>query len=159
MRRERRDTCARSQQSGGGARQAVAPPVWKSDPYALLEDGAMLVRVVELQGPEWVRAFQRWSLRIGCAGVDEPVDLSLFLNLAGDKAAPAVPGRQSKFYKHWTMANGEAPKNGQAMNWEVFLDKYFMAEVEQVAKDAKGQAKGEGETYSRISHFIRREDM
>ena len=119
----------------------------------------MLVRVVEIQGPEWVRAFHRWSLRIGCAGVDEPVSLSLFLNLAGDKAAPAVPGRQSKFYKHWTMANGEQPRKGQVMDLGIFMDKYFMAEVEQVATDAKGQEKGEGEIYSRIVRFIRREDM
>lgn len=98
----------------------------------------MLVRVVELQGPEYVRAFQRWSLRIGCAGVAEPAELSLFVNLAGDKNAPGVPGRQSKFYKHWKMANGEPPKKGQPMNWDVFMDKYFTAQVERVTKDAKG---------------------
>jgi hypothetical protein len=119
----------------------------------------MLVRVVEVQGPEWVRAFQRWSLRIGCAGLHDAVSLSLFLNLAGDRDAPSVPGRQSKFYKHWTMANGAQPRKGQVMDLSIFMDKYFMAEVEQATKDAKGEEKGEGEIYSRIVRFIRREDM
>lgn len=119
----------------------------------------MLVRAVEIQGPEWLRGNQRWSLRVGCAGVHEPVSLSLFLNLAGDKNAPGTPGRQSKFYKHWTMANGEPPRKGRPMNWDVFLDRYFMAQVEKVTKNSKGVEKPEGEIYSHISHFIRREDM
>jgi hypothetical protein len=91
--------------------------------------------------------------------VHEPISLSLFLNLAGDKNGPAVPGRQSKFYKHWTMASGAQPRKGQVMDLEIFIGKFFMAEVEQVAKDANGQEKGEGEIYSRIVRFIRREDM
>ena len=124
-----------------------------------MENGRVLVRVVELQGPEWVRAFQRWSLRLGCRGVAEPAELSLFINLAGDKDAPGVPGRQSKFYKHWAMANGGPPKKGEGMNWNIFLDKCFMAEVEKVTEDSEGEEKSESEIYSRISHFVRLVDM
>jgi len=119
----------------------------------------MLVQVVKLQGPEWVRQFQRWSLRIECTGVYEPIKLSLFVNLAGDRGKPGLPGRQSNFYKYWTMANGQPPKKGQAMNWDIFLNKFFMAEVGKVRTDASGQEKAESEIYSRISRFVRMEEM
>ena len=89
----------------------------------------------------------------------EHVSLSLFLNLGGDKSGLGVPGRQSKYYKHWTMGNGGPPKKGQAMNWDVFLDKFFVAEVEKSTTDANGKEKVDEEIYSRISHFVRREEM
>jgi hypothetical protein len=156
MKRDRRRRSVGHERVNEGA---IAPPVWESDPYPVTDDGRMLVQVVKLQGPEWVRKFQRWSLRIECTGVYESVDLSLFVNLAGDKNKPGLPGRQSNFYRYWTMANGQPPKKGQAMNWDVFLGKYFMAEVGKVRTDASGQEKAEGEIYSRISHFIRLEEM
>ena len=125
----------------------------------MIDDGRMLVRVTELQGPEWVRNYQRWSIRLGCEGVHEPVSLSLFINLGNDPAGPRVAGRQSKYYKHWSMANGQPPAKGQSMAADVFLDKFFMAQVEKATKGTKGEAKGDEEIYSRIIHFIRLEEM
>jgi len=157
---ERRPTSrGRGQRPERAAKRPVAPPVWDKDPYPVTEDGMLLVRVVAVQGPEWIRNFQRWSVRLECAGVFEAVSLSLFLNLGGNQAGPSVPGRQSKFYQHWSMANGGPPKKGQAMSFEVFLDRFFMAKVERATKDSKGEAKSEDEVYSRISHFVRREEM
>jgi len=142
------------------ARQGViAPIVWNKEAYSVTDDGPILVRVVEIQGPEWVRNYQRWSLRIGCMGMLEPVSVSLFLNLAGDEGGPSLPGRQSKFYKHWSMANGDSPRKGQAMNWNIFMDKIFVAEVTKVEKNSKGEEKNGCEVYSRISRFIRRVDI
>jgi hypothetical protein len=159
VKRRRRTARTRSSQSSANALHAIAPPVWDKEPYAVTDDGPLLVRVVEVQGPEWVRKYQRWSIRLECKGVFEPVSLSLFLNMGGDKSGPGVPGRQSKYYRHWTMGNGGPPKKGQAMNWDVFLDKFFVAEVEKSSTDAKGKEKIEEEIYSRISEFVRREEM
>jgi hypothetical protein len=157
--RRRRIDTARLLRPNRAARRPIAPPIWDKEPYTVTDDGPLLVRVLEVQGPEWIRKYQRWSIRLECKGVFEPVSLSLFLNLGGAKGGPGVPGRQSKYYKHWTMGNGGPPKKGQEMNWEVFLGKFFVAKVEKSTTDAKGKEKIEEEIYSRISEFVRREEM
>lgn len=124
----------------------------------MIDDGKLTVRVVEIQGPEWVRAFQRWCLRLGCEAVHEPASLSLFFNLGGDKSGPGQLGRQSKFFTHWTMAKGAPPKKGEAMDWGIFLGKAFVAEVQRVTKNAEGEEKQDGEEYSRIVRFVRRDE-
>jgi hypothetical protein len=148
-----------SLQRSGAAGGPVAPPVWDKGEYAVTDDGPLLVRVVSVQGPEWIRKYQRWSIRLECEGVFETVSLSLFISLSDNPSGPSVGGRQSKFYRHWSMANGGPPKKGQAMNWDAFVDKFFMAEVKKSTKNGQGEVKEEEEIYSRITHFVRREEM
>jgi radical SAM protein with 4Fe4S-binding SPASM domain len=91
----------------GSQPEEVAPPIWDKEAYAIIDDGPILVRATSTQGPERVLKYHRWSLRVECIAILEPVNLSLFLNFAGDAAKPGRPGRQSKYFKHWIMANGE----------------------------------------------------
>jgi hypothetical protein len=135
--------------------QLVTPPVWEREQYARITSGRHLVRVVKLQGPEWVRAFRRWSLRLECVVVEDGALLSAFFNLGGTPDAPSMPGRQSKYFRAWTMANGEAPRKGQPLDWNIFLDKFFTAEVADCSKDSKDREKSEGEIYSKITDFLR----
>lgn len=140
-------------------RVSVTPPVWGKDPYPRVHPGRYLVRVVGWQGPEWVRSLRRWSLRLECALVDEPVSLSVFFNFGGTPEHLGTPGRLSKYYRHWVMANREPPRKHQPMDWAIFVDKWFTAEVEDASKDGSGREKCEADIYSRISQFIRLEQL
>jgi hypothetical protein len=118
-----------------------------------------MVRVVELQGPEWVRAYRRWSLRPECIVVDEGISLSAFFNLGNNPEGPSTPGRQSRYFQAWVMANGEPPQKGEPLDWNIFLGKYFTAEVADCTRDSKDREKCEGQIYSRITEFVRLEPM
>src|SRR5882757_4118149 len=67
--------------------KASAPTlVWEGVEYPRMEPGRYLVRGSKVQGPEWVRAFSRWSLRVEFATVHEPGGVSAFFNLGNDRA-------------------------------------------------------------------------
>ena len=146
-----------------GARRHASPVVsidrgagliWRGPDYPVLSAGLYTVRGVRFQGPEWVRSFRRWSLRIEFALVHESVSVSAFFNFGNDPDAYRI-GRQSRFYKAWVIANGEHPRKGQKMAPEVFLDgQFFEVEVETSDRDSDGKPKQEAEVYSRITRII-----
>lgn len=129
--------------------------VWRGPDYPLLDPGKYIVRGVKVQGPEWVRSFQRWSLRIEFALVSEPGLVSAFFNLGPDKATKSI-GRQSRYFRAWAIANGGPPSRGQEMSADVFLDgQFFEVQVEHCDTDARGEPKQRAEIYSRITRLIR----
>jgi hypothetical protein len=130
-------------------------PVWAKDAYERIDGGERLVRVTALQGPEWVRSYGRWSLRIECCTMDEPGTVSAFVNLGRNRERPVPGGRKSKFYRWWCMANGAPPRRGEAMDYAVFMDKCFWALVSDSKVDENGKSKQEFEIYSRITDFLR----
>jgi hypothetical protein len=134
------------------SRPAAIPPllVWEQDDYPRVDGGLRMVRAHKIQGPEWVRAFSRWSLRIEFHLMDERGTVSLFLNLGTDRERPTVGGRKSRFYRFWTLANGGPPRKHEVMNYEIFLGKCFWARIEDCTKDSEGRPKLDGEKYSRI---------
>ena len=109
-----------------------------------------MVRAHKIQGPEWVRAFCRWSLRIEFHLMDEPGTVSLFVNLGTNRDRPTVGGRRSNYYRFWTMANGTPPRKGEAMHYDIFIGKCFWALVENSVTDNAGRQKPEHDVYSRI---------
>lgn len=134
----------------------ISPPIWDRDEYSHIPEGNYLVQVVKLQGPEWVKRFSRWSLRAECQLTDEPVTLSIFFHMGGDKSAVAVPGRQSKFYLSWVMANGSPPRKGEAMDWRIFLGKFFRGKVEDCYRNSRNhkERKNDADVYSVITEFL-----
>jgi hypothetical protein len=141
-----------------GGRESVAPVViWKGREYERLDRGRREVRVVEVQGPEWVRRYRRWSLRVGCQTLDEPGKVSAFLNLGKDPNRPSMgTGRQSRIYKLVTLAKGEPPRNGERIDFEaLLLGKCFLVQIDDCTKNSRGEKKTEGETYSCITDFVR----
>ena len=129
--------------------------LWCGPDYPLLEPGTYVVRALKTQGPEWVRSFCRWSLRIEFALTAEPGLVSAFFNLGNDKSARRI-GRQSRYFKAWTIANGELPRRGEAMSPSVFLNgQFFEVQVEKCDKDSEGNAKLEAEVYSRVTKILR----
>jgi hypothetical protein len=134
-------------------RAAPPAPVCETDPYPRVQPGKRWVRCHKVQGPEWVRAYSRWSVRLECHFLDEEGDVSGFLNLDSDKERPRVR-KQSRYAKVWTMANGRAPRKGDQMNPDVFLDRVFVVCVEDCATDRNGIAHPADAVYSRITEFI-----
>jgi hypothetical protein len=136
---------------------AIVPPsapVWHGEEYPRIESGRRVVCVHHLQGPVWVRAFRRWSLRLECLTVDEPGRVSGFLNLGGDKDKLQIPGRQSNYFKVWSMANGGPPRKGQSLEWEILIDKWFRVQIEKCTHNSKGEPKPDSDVYSRITEFL-----
>ena len=134
------------------SRSIALPPhlVWEQDDYPRVDCGRRMVRAHRIQGPEWVRAFSRWSLRIEFHLMDELGTVSLFLNLGTNRERPTVGGRRSRFYRYWTMANGGPPRKHELMTYDIFVGKCFWARIEDCAKDSEGRPKLDDEKYSRI---------
>ncbi len=132
----------------------VASLIWKGPEYPLLSAGRYTVRAISYQGPQWVRSFKRWSVRIEFALTTEPGFVSAFFNMGDDRSGPRV-GRQSRYYKAWVLANGGHPRKGQEMTPEVFLEgQFFEVEVEMCSQGADGAPKACAEAYSRITKII-----
>jgi hypothetical protein len=136
------------------ASKACAPTlVWEGVEYPRMEPGRYLVRGLKVQGPQWVRAFSRWCLRVEFATVHEPGGVSAFFNLGSDRLKQYI-GRQSKYFQAWTLANGGLPRKGEQMSPDVFLDgQFFWVTVEDSSRKTDGTEKVDAEVYSRITKF------
>jgi hypothetical protein len=127
--------------------------VWQGAEYPRIESGRYLVRGTKFQGPEWVRKYGRWSLRVEFALVYETAVASAFFNMGSNPAGPHI-GRHSKYWKVWTLANGELPRRGQPMSPEVFSQgQFFEVSIEDAIQDSDGKTKADAEVYSRITEF------
>ena len=87
----------------GGRGQAAHPP------------GDYVARCTGFQGPQWVRAFGRWGLRLDFVLDPEEQAVSAFYSLGENRNAFKF-GTRSKYYKDWVRANGGPPKRGQEMS-------------------------------------------
>ncbi|CAN5554097.1 hypothetical protein BH10ACI4_BH10ACI4_33770 [soil metagenome] len=127
---------------------------WHGPEYPVLTPGIYTGVAAKFQGPEWVRSFRRWSLRLEFALMDEAVPVSAFFNFGNVPEGPRV-GRQSRYYKAWTLANGEHPTKGQKMTPAVFLEgQIFEVEVAHCSRDNEGKSKQSAEVYSRIVRIV-----
>jgi hypothetical protein len=108
------------------------------------------------QGPEWVRAFRRWSLRLEFSLFSEDCHVSAFLNMGADSAGPRV-GRRSRFYALWCQANGETPRKGQQMVLGTFTEPglLYLVRVADSVKDGKDEQKPDALVYSRVTEVLK----
>jgi len=108
------------------------------------------------QGPEWVRAFQRWSLRLEFSLLADGTSVSAFYNMGGDRNSKSY-GRRSRFYSVWSQANGEPPRKGQKMTFEVFREEglIYTVRVGNATKDEKQAEKPNALVYSRVTEVLR----
>ncbi len=139
--------------SAGKRSRGNPVPVWEGQQYPRHDEGVRLVQVVKIHGPEWVNRYRRWSIRLVCRLTDELGEVSYFMNMGDKRDEPRV-GRQSNYYKAWTMANGGAPHKGEEMAPQVFLDKFFRARIENCSKDSDDKEKPEDEVYSHVTKLI-----
>jgi hypothetical protein len=161
-------------QDGDSIDQTFANEKQKSIAFPLVWQGVQLVRIpqgvyqgtcINTQGPEKIRRFSRWSLRLGFWIHREDVEISMYLNF-GRADKPEVK-RNSKFFTAWCVANGAPPKLGQHMLPAMFINKRFSVRVEdakmsaELLKNPDGSPskerapKKEGEIYSRVVELLR----
>jgi hypothetical protein len=129
---------------------------WQGVDLPRVSPGNYQAVCVDWQGPDWVRAFRRWSLRLEFSLVADGTLVSAFYNMGSDAAGPFI-GRRSRLYAVWSMANGEAPRKGQRMTWETFTDPalLYLVRVADSLKDGKDSAKPDALVYSRVTEILR----
>jgi hypothetical protein len=137
---------------GRRARKKNLIPVWDGKEYQRHDQGERLIQVCEIQGPEWVRRYSRWSIRLGCCLTDELGEVSYFMNMGTNREGPRA-GRHSNYYNAWTLANGDPPRKGEVMDPKIFLGKFFRASIEDCGKDSNDRDKLPGEVYSHIKEL------
>jgi hypothetical protein len=129
---------------------------WQGVDLPRVSPGDYQAVCVGWQGPEWCRAFRRWSLRLEFSLLTENLCLSAFFNMGCDASGPHI-GRRSRFYAVWSMANGEAPRKGQQMALKAFTDPalLYLVRVADCAKDGKDAAKPDALIYSRVTEILK----
>jgi hypothetical protein len=136
-----------------------------NDSPSLTWQGADLPRVspgdyqavcVAWQGPQWIRAFRRWSLRLEFSLFEDGTLVSAFFNLGSDPEKPHI-GRRTRYYTVWCLANGEAPRKGQQMPPSTFIEAglLYLVRVADCLKDGKEAVKPDALVYSRVTEVLK----
>lgn len=147
---------AKSEQNAKSDKIVPRGPVWQGPTYSRVQPGKYMATVTRIQGPGWVRQYRRWSLLIEfeLLGESEDVRLCAFFNLGEDPAGTRI-GRHSRYFKAWTVANGDLPRKGQEMTPDVFMEgQVYTIEVTDNGKDSDGKPKTEGEVYSTVKTIL-----
>jgi hypothetical protein len=110
---------------------------------------------VNIQGPEKVRRYSRWSLRVGFELLSEPVEISAYFNFG--KGEKPVIMRHGRFFEAWCMVNGDVPRLGQRMTPDVFLEPglLYTVLVVDAAISAERLQKAEHQIYSRVEKILK----
>lgn len=129
--------------------------VWEGAERLRISSGEYTARCVGFQGPEWIRAFRRWGLRLDFVLDPDEQTLSVFYSFGEDRKAPKI-GARSKYFKDWVRANGGPPKRGQAMSPSdlVNAEIAYTVCVSDSVKDEEGKMKDEALVYSRIERIV-----
>ena len=130
---------------------------WQGADIPHIQAGDYQAVCIGWQGPEWCRAFRRWSLRLEFSLVGDGTVISAFYNMGSDLAMPQPQGRRSRFYAAWCRANGELPRKGQQMTLGTFTDKglLYTVRVEDVVKDGKDELKPDALIYSCVTEILK----
>jgi len=128
---------------------------WQGPTYCRVTPGIYTAVATKYQGPDWLKNYQRWSIRLEFSLLDDPdVLVSRFMSL-GEKSDKPSGGRNSDYFKAWVMANGEMPKKGERMLPERFLEgQIYRIMVEDAVKNPDQTAKGDAEKYSRVTKIL-----
>ncbi len=130
--------------------------VWQGETYARIPPGIYQASCTGLQGPQWVPAYQRWSLRLNFMLLDGETEVSAFLNMGSNPKRKSY-GRQSKFYKAWCQANGEPPCKGQRLVFASFTEPglLYTVRVADAVKDDHQKDKPDVLVYSKVMDILR----
>ena len=131
---------------------------WQGADLPRIPPGDYRAVCIGWQGPEWVRAFRRWSLRLEFSLLADGTLVSGFYNFGSDSTGPRI-GRKSRFYAAWCVANGEMPRKGERMTLETFTDPslLYTVRVADAVKDTKEAAKPDAMVYSRVTEILKTE--
>lgn len=129
--------------------------IWEGVDLPRIPPGDYNATCIGWQGPEFVRAFRRWSLRLEFTLLDDGTSVSAFYNLGNDPTRPH-PGRRSRFYAAWSQANGEPPRKGQRMTLDTFTEPVLLytLRVVDAVKDERQKNKPDALVYSKVAEIV-----
>lgn len=134
-----------------------APPslVWRGANRPRIAPGDYPARCTGHQGPQWIREWGRWGLRLEFALDPDEQQVSIFYSFGENRDVPKI-GNRSKYFKDWVRANGGSPNNGQEMSPEVFVNPEigYTVRVSDAVKDGEGKLKDDALVYSRIDRIV-----
>jgi hypothetical protein len=135
--------------------QNIPALVWTGAERPRIPPGEYTGRCTGFQGPQWVREFGRWGLRLDFVLDPEEQAVSAFYSLGEDRNAFKI-GTRSKYFKDWARANGGPPKHGQKMNPGVLVNPEigYTVRVGDATKDSEGKVKDDALVYSRIDRIL-----
>jgi hypothetical protein len=123
--------------------------------FARVPAGTYDAVAVNIQGPEKVRRYGRWSLRIGFQLLSDPVEVSMYLNFG--KGEKPVIARHGRFFEAWVLVNGDVPRLDQRMNPDIFLDSglLYTVLVVDAATSSERLQKPDAMIYSRVEKILK----
>lgn len=129
--------------------------VWEGAERPRIPPGEYTARCTGFQGPQWVREFGRWGLRLDFVLDPEEQAVCAFYSLGENRNAFRI-GPRSKYFKDWVRANGASPKPGQEMSPAVLVNPEigYTVHVGDAAKDGEGVVKDDALVYSRIDKIL-----
>jgi hypothetical protein len=128
---------------------------WRGANFVRVEPGSYMATCSRWKGPEWIPAYRRYGFRPIFQLVSEDVEVTMFINF-GAKAEPPK-SLASRYFKAWTIANGEAPLRGQPMAPTVFIDEglLYTVKVEDASIDpTTNKDKPTCLIYSRVKEIL-----
>ena len=130
--------------------------VWHGADRPRIEPGTYIGRCTGFQGPEWVRQFSSWKLRLEFVLDPDDHRVSEFYSFGTKRDSPHV-GVRSKYYRTWVLANGGPPQRGQPMPPELITDPtlIFTVEVSDATTDGENRVKEDALVYSRVKKILR----
>jgi hypothetical protein len=143
---------------GGNVKsEPEAPPalIWEGSERPRLQSREYTATCSGFQGPQWIKQFGRWGLRLDFVLDPDGETVSAFYSFGEDRDKPRI-GPRSKYFKDWVRANGAPPKPGHPMSAQVFLDLelWYVVHVSDAAKDSEGALKDESLVYSRVDNIL-----
>lgn len=136
--------------------QTPAPAlVWQGADRPRIAAGEYTARCTLYQGPQWIRQFGRWGLRLLFVLDPDESAVSAFYSFGEDRTAPKI-GTRSKYFKDWVRANGGPPTHFQEMTPEAFLkqDLCFKVLVSDCTRDDENAEKHPALVYSIVKKII-----
>lgn len=129
--------------------------VWEGAERPRIPPGEYTARCTGFQGPQWVREWGRWGMRMQFTLDPDEQKVSIFYSFGESKDAPKF-GTRSKYFKDWVRVNGGHPKHGEEMSAEAFLnpDLSFTVRVSDAVKDGEGKVKDDALVYSRVDRIL-----
>lgn len=129
-------------------------PVFQGTEYTKIEAGKYSAQCVQFKvycDP----GFRRWVVMLRFRLIEGGQEVCAFYNLG--RREGSCPGRRSRYWKAWTLANGTAPRKGQKMYPKVFRGKVFLVEVANVTRDSEGRLHHASAVYSTVNNIIEKE--
>jgi len=135
---------------------SARPVVWQGADYPRIPPGEYQAICIGWQGPEWIRRYRRWSLRVEFCLIAEGQCVSAFYNMGSNKRGADTRPR-SRFYALWCLANGERPRKGQQMDWDVLTESglLYTVRVADVVRDENDDTKPDALVYSAVVDVLR----